>query len=77
MADDCYPQRTSEETARQKMVLPGLRTGLFPVSALAALQLVRHALGEVPPALPLSAISSGDTLVDQIQVDVVQILSAG
>jgi hypothetical protein len=44
--------------------------------AWAVLQQVRHVLGEAPPALPLSAISSEDTLVGQIQAGVEQILLA-
>lgn len=76
MADDCYPKRTSDRTTRQRMVLPDLQTVLSLVTALAVLQLVRHALGEAPPALLLSATSFEDTLVDRIQVGVVQVVSA-
>lgn len=76
MADGCCPQRTSEETARQKSVLSDLQTVLSLVTALAVLQLAHHVLVEAPPALSLSAISSEDTQVDQIQVDVGQVVSA-
>jgi hypothetical protein len=57
-------------------VLPDQQMVLSPGLAWAVLQLAHHVLDEVPPALPLSSISSEDTLVDQTQADVVQILAA-
>jgi hypothetical protein len=57
-------------------MLPDQQKVLSLEVALAVLQLAHHALGEAPPALPLSAISSEDTLVGQIQAGVEQILLA-
>jgi hypothetical protein len=61
----------------RRTTLPGRQKVLSPEAALAVLQQVRHALDEAPPALRLSAISSEDTLVGQIQAGVEQILLAG
>jgi hypothetical protein len=58
------------------MVLPDQQMVLSPELASAVLQRVHHVLGEAPPALPLSSTSSEDTLVDQTQAGVVQILAA-
>ena len=55
------------------MVPPGQQMVLSLELASAVLQLVRHALDEAPLASPPFAISSEDTLVDQIRADVVQI----
>jgi hypothetical protein len=58
------------------MVLLDQQMVLSPDLASAVLLLEHHALGEAPPALPLSSISSEDTLVDQTQADAAQILAA-